>query len=536
MVPAPWPAGRGGLTGPRARAPGWCPPRNASSTSASRRSSTGAPPGSEVRPWGGGSRSASRPSGGHDGDGRDEDDRQDGDEDHDLHGGPEPTGPPTGPRQAGLSPIRVAGRSYLRRMTPPPPLRPTTPHCSSTPCSRCARWSSARSAWSSGCSSPCFPGATCCSRARGVAKTLAADTLATVVGGTFARVQFTPDLLLLGHHRHPCLPGLDRGVRRRAGPGVRQPAGRRDQPGAGQGAVGAAGGDGRAAGDHRRPDLPGAGAVPGGGDAEPGRVRGRVPAARGPARPVPAQGGRRAPSPPRSWRSSGAWGRPRRRSSGWRSRTSPASRTPPAGPCTWTRASCNTPSTWSRPPGTRPATDWLGHLPPTWTAGCRPGHARPGGRGPALALLRRRSFALPQDVYDVAPEVLAHRLGVTYDAGRRVEPGHLLARILASVPAPASPPPRTPRPGRCPAPGPATEARPAPPPPAPAWCGRHERGPRPPAPSPAEAVRRSSSRSPGASTACCTATTPGGSPGSAPRPARAAATPPGTTPGGSTGT
>ena len=31
----------------------------------------------------------------------------------------------------------------------------------------------------------------------------------------------------------------------------------------------------------------------------------------------------------------------------------------------------------------------------------------------ALALLRRRSFALPQDVYDVAPEVLAHRLGVT---------------------------------------------------------------------------------------------------------------------------
>ncbi len=29
----------------------------------------------------------------------------------------------------------------------------------------------------------------------GVAKTLAAETLATVVGGTFARVQFTPDLL-----------------------------------------------------------------------------------------------------------------------------------------------------------------------------------------------------------------------------------------------------------------------------------------------------------------------------------------------------
>ena len=31
-------------------------------------------------------------------------------------------------------------------------------------------------------------------------------------------------------------------------------------------------------------------AVPGRGDAEPGRVRGHLPAARGPARPVPAQG------------------------------------------------------------------------------------------------------------------------------------------------------------------------------------------------------------------------------------------------------
>jgi MoxR-like ATPase len=87
----------------------------------------------------------------------------------------------------------------------------------------------------------------------------------------------------------------------------------------------------------------------------------------------------------------------------------------------------------------------------------------------ALALLRRRSFALPQDVYDVAPEVLSHRLGVTYDAlAAGVEPGHLLARILASVPAPRLTPTQdTTARALPPAPGPSTEARPAPPAPGP---------------------------------------------------------------------
>ena len=91
----------------------------------------------------------------------------------------------------------------------------------------------------------------------GVAKTLAVETLATVVGGTFARIQFTPDLVpadIVGTriYRH-----VEREVRRRARPGVRQlPARRRDQPGAGQGAVGAARGDGRAAGLDRRRDPP----------------------------------------------------------------------------------------------------------------------------------------------------------------------------------------------------------------------------------------------------------------------------------------
>ncbi len=89
------------------------------------------------------------------------------------------------------------------------------------------------------------------------------------------------------HRRHPHLPGQHRAVRRRARPGVRQlPAHRRDQPGARQGAVGVARGDGRAAGVDRRRHAPRAATVPRRRHAEPDRERGRLPAPRRPARPV----------------------------------------------------------------------------------------------------------------------------------------------------------------------------------------------------------------------------------------------------------
>jgi MoxR-like ATPase len=55
----------------------------------------------------------------------------------------------------------------------------------------------------------------------------------------------------------------------------------------------------------------------------------------------------------------------------------------------------------------------------------------------ALALLRGRTYALPQDVFDVAPEILRHRLVLSYEAlaqGRDVE--QVLTRILSTVPAP----------------------------------------------------------------------------------------------------
>ena len=54
----------------------------------------------------------------------------------------------------------------------------------------------------------------------------------------------------------------------------------------------------------------------------------------------------------------------------------------------------------------------------------------------SLALLRGRTYANPQDVFDIAPEVMRHRLLLTYDAlARDITPDHVINRILESVPA-----------------------------------------------------------------------------------------------------
>ncbi len=55
----------------------------------------------------------------------------------------------------------------------------------------------------------------------------------------------------------------------------------------------------------------------------------------------------------------------------------------------------------------------------------------------ALALLRGRSYALPQDVQTVARDVLRHRLVLTYEAlAEGVTPDRLLDTVLGAVPAP----------------------------------------------------------------------------------------------------
>jgi MoxR-like ATPase len=57
--------------------------------------------------------------------------------------------------------------------------------------------------------------------------------------------------------------------------------------------------------------------------------------------------------------------------------------------------------------------------------------------GRALALLRGRDYVLPQDVADIAADVLAHRLVLSFDAvAEGVDPRSIVETILATVPRP----------------------------------------------------------------------------------------------------
>ena len=144
----------------------------------------------------------------------------------------------------------------------------------------------------------------------GLAKTLAVETLASSVGGSFVRLQFTPDLVpadIVGTRIYrPSREAFDVEL----GPGVRQlRAGGRDQPGPRQGAVGPARGDGRGPRLDRRHHPSGAAAVPGAGDPEPHRVGRRLLASRGAARPLPHEDRRGLPERLRGGRDRPSHGR-----------------------------------------------------------------------------------------------------------------------------------------------------------------------------------------------------------------------------------
>ena len=58
----------------------------------------------------------------------------------------------------------------------------------------------------------------------------------------------------------------------------------------------------------------------------------------------------------------------------------------------------------------------------------------------ALAFLRGRAYVLPEDVTDIAPDVLRHRLMLSYEAlAEGQTPDQLIGRLLAQLPAPAKP-------------------------------------------------------------------------------------------------
>ena len=65
-------------------------------------------------------------------------------------------------------------------------------------------------------------------------------------------------------------------------------------------------------------------------------------------------------------------------------------------------------------------------------------HLTEGAR--ALALMRGRSYALPEDMTDLAADVLRHRLVLSYEAlSEGLDSDALIAQIMAKIPAPPRP-------------------------------------------------------------------------------------------------
>ena len=55
----------------------------------------------------------------------------------------------------------------------------------------------------------------------------------------------------------------------------------------------------------------------------------------------------------------------------------------------------------------------------------------------ALALIRQRGYVVPEDVRDMAPEVLRHRVALTYEAeAEQMTADDVVAQIIAAVPLP----------------------------------------------------------------------------------------------------
>ena len=60
--------------------------------------------------------------------------------------------------------------------------------------------------------------------------------------------------------------------------------------------------------------------------------------------------------------------------------------------------------------------------------------------GRALAFVRGRAYIVPQDILDVAPDVMRHRLVLSFEAiSDNVTADVVLQRVLEKIPAPAQP-------------------------------------------------------------------------------------------------
>src|SRR5664280_1275974 len=228
-----------------------------------------------------------------------------------------------------------------------------------------------------------------------------------------------------GHQASPVHAGPDAGRRDRfAGvrrpnrrvllprrPGFHQPAPRRrDKPNATEDPGQPAGGDGGAAGLSGGHAAAAAGAVRRGGDPEPDRVRGHLSAARGPARPVPAQahdaGARPAGRDPHPWR--------------------PPRRLRPARPD-------------RRRPDSGGRTGGVGaRSAPSLSLGASPRAATALlASAKAWAWLSGRDFLTPDDVKALARPTLRHRISLRPEAELEgVTADGVLDSVLATVPVP----------------------------------------------------------------------------------------------------
>ena len=86
----------------------------------------------------------------------------------------------------------------------------------------------------------------------------------------------------------------------------------------------------------------------------------------------------------------------------------------------------------------RPSVQGLDDLAPLVEFGASPrGLDQPGAAARALALLRGRAYVLPDDVADLAHDVLRHRVVLTYEAlASGVKADQVVSRVLEAVEAP----------------------------------------------------------------------------------------------------
>ena len=166
-----------------------------------------------------------------------------------------------------------------------------------------------------------------------------------------------------------------------------------------------------------RETLQGPGPVPGPGDAEPDRDRGHLRAAGGAGRPVHAQGAGRLSQPDRGVRDRRAHDRARRGPQQVLSTRRPARAPARRRTRSTSIRRCSSTRSGSRPPRARPARAACPNSSATSrSAPARARRSTSSSPRRALAFVRGRDYALPQDVRDMARDVMRHRLVLSFEA------------------------------------------------------------------------------------------------------------------------